>query len=486
MHGQDIRTNALSLALERPASPWMLALIAFATTAFFIGGQLLNLPVLALAVLPLGAALALFVNRSSTTSLYAFLCTAFGITFRPISSPGTDPVDILAGGIMCLIILGATIRLVYVERDTVTYNVPQLLGTLYLLWGLLTGLGGIIWWNNSWNDWLREFLLQSPLFILPVLYVRGIEADSKQERRIQQFFFGTSLVLMVFSVIKYAYVVSSSVYAYQIGRASVDVSTAIIVLLASLALTLHGERWIKMPYRIALSIFCVGTLVLSGYRTLWVASVLGMCILFVLVPRKQWSAGIKYLLVLGGLLLTIGAVLYVTVPLFKVFVMMTFQRLLTTTEMTTDPSLVNRFVETEIVKNYIAQSPITGYGFGARFQLFDWLLGYSYDSGFSHNGYYFVMFKTGIVGFALIYSAYAWFMYKALRLARDITEPSRVRAMAGVAFCYLAIIAISNLTLNAFGDRNGMIWVGIFWGFILSREIARKRRESLQLAAANE
>jgi hypothetical protein len=89
------------------------------------------------------------------------------------------------------------------------------------------------------------------------------------------------------------------------------------------------------------------------------------------------------------------------------------------------------------------------------------------------------MFKTGIVGFLLAYTAFGWFVLKAVRLARDLTEPSHVRAIAGVAVAYHIIIAISNLTLNSFSGRNDMIWIGLFWGFILSREIAKRKRQAL-------
>jgi O-antigen ligase len=473
----DIRSGALSLALERPASPWMLALIALATTAFFIGGQLMNFPVLILALLPVGAGLMLFLNRSSAVSMYAFLCTSFGLALRPVTMAGTDPIDLLAGAILGMITLGVVIKVLYVAREPVTYSVPQLLGALYLVWGLFTGIGGILWWNNTWNDWLREFLLQSPLFLIPVLYVRTLRSDSEGEHRFHKFLFGMALVLMLATVIKYGYTVSTSIYAYQIGRASIDVSASIIVLLTFLAFTLHNVPLIKMRYRILISCFCIATLVLSGYRTFWVCAAIGFVLLFLLAPPKQWSRSVRYLVPLTVLLLTVGVTLYYTVPIFKIFVMMTFNRLLSTTELGTDPSLVNRYIETDIIKTYIAASPITGYGFGAKFQLFDWLLGYTYDFGFSHNGYYFVMFKTGIVGFVMIYSAFAWFVVRAYRIARDVTESPRVRALASVAFGYLVIIAIANTTLNTFGERNGMIWVGIFWAYILSRDIAKRLRE---------
>ena len=202
---------------------------------------------------------------------------------------------------------------------------------------------------------------------------------------------------------------------------------------------------------------------------------LSVLILFFIAPKVYRKGGFKFLGILGAALAAIGTYLFFTVKIFQIFMTMTIQRFLTTTQLKTDLSLVHRYIETDIVWNHVLASPVTGYGFGATFQLWDFMMGYSYQSGYSHNGYTFVLFKTGFVGFILIFTAYFWMMHKGLKIARDLTESPRVRALAGIGFCYLVCMLVSNYTLNIFGERNVLVWISLFWGFFLSREIAKKQ-----------
>lgn len=446
---------------------------------FFGLGQLINLPIYVLAALPIAAALGLWIMQSGKIATFVFIACGCMLAFgkgTTNSATAGGGFDLAMAGVFSLVTMVWIGKLLIVERRSFTYDSAQLLAVSYTVWGLFIGIGGMLWWNNPALDWAREFFILCPIVLVPAFYERFFTADSEHERHLHRFAFVAAILVMVWATARYAINIATAAYAYQIGRFTFDTSASIIVLLVCFAFTLHRVKWIPMYVRIALASFCVGTLVIASYRTIWAASVLSVIVLFMIAPRTVWSSGLRFLLILGGVLASIGTYMFFQVKIFQVFVMMQYQRLLSSTELKTDPSLVNRYIETDIVWDYIKGSPIVGYGFGAKFQLFDWLLGMSFDYSYSHNGFFFVAFKTGIVGFLLIFTAYFWFMYKGFRIARDLTESPRVRALAGVGFCYLLCMLVSNYTLNIFAERNVLIWITLFWGFFLSREIAKKKR----------
>jgi O-antigen ligase len=472
--------DILRMHKDKPLSLTLLATIGLGVLVLFVGGQLIHLPVIVFGILPLAYLAGSRIVSSGRAALYAFIGVAFALSFRVVTTKGTDVIDILAGAVLGLISLGWMVRLVLLEREGLTYSVPQLLVVLYLAWGMFVGVGGVLWWNTEVNEWIREYFIQCPLMVVPLLYIKYFKPGSHHEKLIQRFALGGAIAVVLSSIGKYAYFASHSLYAYQIGRLAAEPSAAIILLLTCVAFRLFRVVWIPTSLQLALAAMSVGLLVLSGYRTIWVAVSVVTMLLFLLTERALWGRGLKFLLALIAILGAIGSYLFFSLGIFRIFVLMTFDRLLTTTQVTTDPSLFNRYIETGIVSDLFLSSPIAGYGFGARFEMFDWLMGISYLSSYSHNGYFYVAFKSGLIGFTLLYTAYIWFMVKAIRLARDTTALARTRAIAAVASCYFACELVSNLTLNVISERNAMIWIGLFWAFILSHEIAKRRMASTQ------
>jgi O-antigen ligase len=472
----SLAPEILQLHKAKPLSPAILAAIALGVCALFLIAQFLHLPSILFGILPLAFVLGSNIIGSGRAALYVFIGTSLALTFRMSVTKSTDIIDILAGLVIGSISIWWCLRLLVVERANLTYSVPQLLSALYFVWGLLIGVGGVLWWNNELNDWIREFFIQCPLLIIPMLCARFIEPGSKEERIFHRFVFGSVIAVIMASFAKYAVAATQSLYAYQIGRLAAEPSAAVILLLLCIAFRLYKVKWIHPFWQLLVSVLSVGLVILCGFRTVWVGVTIVVCLLFLITERRLWGNGLRFMLSLTAVLLSIGTYLFINLPIFRIFVVMTVDRALSTTQVNTDPSLLNRYIETNLVSGLFAQSPLTGYGFGAKYQMFDWLLGYSYLTSYSHNGYYFVALKTGIIGLALLFGAYVWFMARAVKIMRDKAENAKTRAIAAVATCYFVCQLISNLTLNVFGERNAMVWIGLFWAFILCQEIYRHRQ----------
>jgi O-antigen ligase len=470
--------NGVTLETPRELNARVALVIALVVVAFFVGGQLIKLPLWVLASAASAAALGHIVVRSGMVALYTFIVVVLGLNFRIREIRGTDPIDLLAGAAVFGILVIWSARIWLIERDQAAFETPQIAVNAFLAWGMLTGLVGMVGWNNALNHWLRETSIFAPLVIVPLLYVRFIGNDVRNEQRLLKVLLLIAVLTMLWTIGKYASNVAAAAYAYQIGRSQMDASGPMAVFLACVATVMYRQRRSNAPIVVALSLLSFGMVILSGFRTLWVTLALGVVVLFLTCRSPERKPGLRLLVILGFILLAIGTTLFFTVPIFKVFVMMNVERFTSTTQVTTDASLVNRYIEWESFVRYIERSPIAGYGLGSHFQIFDWLLGYSYYTGYSHNGFIAVLAKTGIIGFLLLYGAYAAFLMRALKLSRDVGQPDRIRAIAATIFSFMLIHLVINNTLNVFGVRAQVLILGLSWGFLACHPASVSSRDS--------
>jgi O-antigen ligase len=145
----------------------------------------------------------------------------------------------------------------------------------------------------------------------------------------------------------------------------------------------------------------------------------------------------------------------------------------------TDLSLVNRYIEWRVLFRFIRASPLVGYGFGARYFDYDWLLGYSLWTGYSHNAFLYVLLKSGVIGFTALFGAFVLLMFRALKLSRSIYLKANQRAAMRVAFALSFTMLITSMTLNALGDRTALVWLGIVWGSVMIYNREEKRLSHL-------
>lgn len=423
-------------------------------------------------------ALGMVVASSGKLSLYAYLVACVGISFRPYAIKGTDPLDVLAGVVLAGTMMPWLVRYLFVERTPLSVDRLHHIFLLFIAWGLFIGIGGIVFWNNTANNWLREFLIYSPLVILPVLYVRFFEPGSKSEKGLWILTLILATGVMIVTILRFRQNVVKAVYAWEMGRAIVDPAAAIFLIFIALSLAMSLRRDERRWWLYPIMLIGIGVLALSNFRTLWVGCIATLPILFFVATKEERSRGYRFMATIMTIVIMIGVIAYFTSPAFKLYILMLGERFLSTGKASTDISLLNRFIETNILLDYIASSPIVGYGFGAQFRLFDSIKGFSYDSGFAHNGYVFTVFKVGIVGAVLLYAAYFGFIRKIYQLASSSLHTVMDRAIARAALGFILTTLVTNTSLNIFADRSSLVWVGLIWGFVVSRGLGQKKPEA--------
>ncbi|HYE75776.1 MAG TPA: hypothetical protein VEF04_20705, partial [Blastocatellia bacterium] len=231
----ELTFNGHKAAIDRTLDWKTGGLIALSICGLLVGGQLLNIPLWALAALPAALAIGLATISSPRASLYVFAGTLFGLELRMRTTSQTDPLDIIAGAALMGIMAGTAIKLWLVERKQVSVDIPQLLFFLFFAWGTVTGIAGIFSWTNTWNSWIREITIYSPLLVVPILLTHYPLDDQREFSAFLKFLFWAALLSTIWMQFRYVLNVKSAIYAYEITRLSFDASSAMILLIACVA-----------------------------------------------------------------------------------------------------------------------------------------------------------------------------------------------------------------------------------------------------------
>lgn len=459
-----------------------------ALLALFLGGGQFLFPLWLLCALPIVVAAGLSLTRSASFAFYAFVGVILALSFRFTTTVDLDIVDLLAAACVGGVLTSWSAKLWIVNREQLSTFLPQTFLHLFLGYAILIGIGGTLFWNNSWLDLVREVSIYAPLLIVPILYVRAIGTDETKLKMFLRFLLVVSVCILFWSGIRYFSNVAAAAYAYQIGRMVMDFNPPVLLFLACIAISLFRLPWMKTIWRLGISLVCLGAIVISNYRTVWVALFLATIVLFAVARGADRKSGFGFLAKFGGVVAAFGMYLYFTMPIFKIFVLMQVDRFISTAQVTTDPSLMNRYIEYDYFWRYFLESPIVGYGLGAKFEVFDWLLGYTYFFNYSHNGFLFIAVKSGIIGFVLLYGAFFGFLIKGIRLARDVQQRPEIRAISAIGVAFVVSLLVMNSTLNIFAHRTQLMWVGLFWGFWLCYRVHKHEQpaKSVQLAKTDQ
>jgi O-antigen ligase len=156
------------------------------------------------------------------------------------------------------------------------------------------------------------------------------------------------------------------------------------------------------------------------------------------------------------------------------------QRFVGGTQVNTDASLLNRFVEWRYVIDAIKDSPITGYGLGSKYHSYNWLTGFAIDYEYTHNGYLAVVLKAGIVGAILLAIPALGYFLRAIRLFSGTLLTSTERAYLRAGIVVMVFIAISGITANTLFQRELSLYIALFWCFCMHLEWTTQSRQNLQ------
>ncbi len=437
-------------------------------------------------LIPLGALLAVGIGyaviRNPVWSIFAFIIINVFIALRVKDdsvngAPST--LDVVLGIFLVGIIGYWVLRLRILERQELSLSVGQLLLSLFIVWSVGVTIVGLYNEHNSPNVALREILNLSPLLILPLLYERFIEPGSKVETALFAVVIVSSVVILIGNILELRSHLAHSIYLYQIGRATYDLSLTMFVILIMTSSLMHPGRWWQTLSAIGLLLLGIAGLFTTFSRNSYISTPMVMIVVLWLGKVSERRAGMKRLTyaLCVGIAMAIPIILSSRLLLLILLAFAT--RLLSAGHYQTDLSLQMRYGEWRDEWHAILQSPLFGHGFGTPFRTFAIAFHSHVWMSFSHSSYLYIVFKTGFIGALFFFSAYFVFMSKGFKLVRNQNFSPRSRVVLRASFAFLIIVLFQAYLGAVFDTKTSMMWLGLVWGYFLAIEKQDKNEKLL-------
>lgn len=314
--------------------------------------------------------------------------------------------------------------------------------TLSLAYGLFRG--------NEQYYALREFRV-SAYFVLVYLMV---VTTCKQQWTLHGFVklsLALAAAIGVYGVIRYVLGIGKEFADVKIVYYDIaDSMVFYFVLLGMLSFALHGalRRSHRFPIILtAIPIFF--SFIFSFRRGAWLAFAVGLLFLFLFGASetgKRSAARSRFLaVVLGSVLVLTGLVLADSSKLQFVQ-----ERLVSIFDVTEDPSNVFRILDAmNALRSFLAH-PVFGVGFGGRYDLefvsdVASMQFWENVNRTSHNGYLFILFKMGLVGFSVYMAIFFRFLMSWFRSVGRIRDAFHRALLSAVGAIFIAVL-MNNVT----------------------------------------
>jgi O-antigen ligase len=315
--------------------------------------------------------------------------------------------------------------------------------------------------------WFRELLTLSQLLLF--FPMRDAFREPRGMITIVVMFLGMSCIVAIRNLVNYNAAAAVVSYVWELGASRQAFGDHLffpaVVMLLSLWVHLRNRHWAftLVPVFAAFAL----ALALTFSRGFWLAAVIGACLLFWLVgKRERVRLGVAATVAAGLGVLVVALFLG---DLGQSVLNALLMRIASAGGAIKDASFVNRLVESNEAIRRILEQPVFGYGVGAMFPRYDVLLDRTVSTLYIHNGYLFLLYKVGIVG-TLPYVGFLFVvMWKGVRRAFDGSAEGIPLAIIRGCTAILPAMLIVSFTSNVFIQKQSLLVLSITTACIMSR-----------------
>ncbi len=400
------------------------------------------------------------------------------IRSKPTTTEAGGAIDAILGLLLISICAYWVIKFRLIERRTLNFSLAQLLLAMFLLWGILVTVFAVGANEADSTTGVRELLNLSPLFILPILYERFVETDSRAEHLIFAAIVCSGLVVLVANILMLKNHIAAAYYLFETGRGNLDIPLAPFMILIAASYLMYETRAWKAAFAIVFLLVESVGVVASVSRNMYIATPIVIAVVLLLGTPRERMRGMKRLLVAGAVGLLVAVPVYLRSRLVRLLIANYTRSFVSAQKASTDLSLLNRFAEWKGEWLGIQDSPIIGHGFGSQFRFFDIIQHHHHWSPFSHSSYLYIVYKTGFPGGLLFFAAFALFMIKGYRLARSRSLAPRTLITIRAGFGFMIIILFCAYLGPVFDTKTDMVWLGLVWGYFLAVERSERLSKS--------
>ncbi len=244
------------------------------------------------------------------------------------------------------------------------------------------------------------------------------------------------------------------------GRVVENEMLLMMAAIGAFALMLYARSWISRTSLFGLFLLYSIGVIISLSRAVWLSLALGLFVIFLFVDRRRKLQ--LTLLVVGSTLITFGIGIVLFQETLTLILLTLFDRLLSLeTAVSTDISLINRFIEMEAAWEQIKLNPIVGYGFGVEYRYYSLVFEHSRESSFVHNGYVGLLYRHGLVGAFLLLFFYGASTWRGIQVYLNRAAPSIIRVIGLIAVACLVAVALVTNSNNPFSVSDKTLFIAV-------------------------
>ena len=305
--------------------------------------------------------------------------------------------------------------------------------------------------------WLRELIpFISYLILFPL---RSVLKGKREIRILVTTLFVLCLLVVFRNVFRYRSSMAAVEMMWQIAssRTAINESFFFASIILAASIMLFSTSWMVRILMIWLIGMFALALIITFSRGYWVATALGLFILFWLVPARIKGRILIFSSILigcSGLIITFFFGEFGELILESVF-----GRFVTLGSFLEDPSFRSRITESAKVLTLIGNHPIWGYGLGAEYDFVS-MIPRVMPTFYVHNAYLYLLFKTGIPGLAAFLIFYFAGLREGFRRSRGEDDPFLKAVRLGFLSMLLAMIPLS-ITSPQFIQKDSVLLISL-------------------------
>jgi O-antigen ligase len=443
-----------------PISPWVLAAMAI------VGGAIVWVSTLPYAYfLPVVLLGLVYAVWSFPRPLVA-LCTIILLYLHIMDkSEGISPLEI-GFGLYFFGYIGYWLFVkVMIRRERVIESITDVLLLAFLSIGFLTifivvpSQVGVQWWFREWLT-LAHLMIYFPL-----------RDAIRTERDVKVLLWALLAMIGIVAAInlyEYRTVSVAAKYMWELlgDRKPFGAHWFFPLIVVAVSLFLHTSKRGQRVFLGGVVLLFSVALALTFTRGFWLGTMIALFVLFLIEGRVEQKTLFRTVVVMsaaGTVLLfffagDMGAFVLKAVVL----------RFTSSGNALEDISLRERVMESRAVITQIMASPIVGQGFGATFTHFNIIDKVSKVALYVHNGYLYILFKTGILGMTVFVAYYLSIIVRGLKVARMAGSSFMRGVCRGIVAVLFAMMFVV-LTSNLFREKESLLILSVASAVLLAK-----------------
>ena len=328
---------------------------------------------------------------------------------------------------------------------------------------------------------LREFRVSAYFVLTFLMWITTVNTDEKRSAFINMLV-GSAFCIGIYGIVRYVLGIGKTYYNGTL-LVYYDIGDSMVLYLALFVL---AAAWFRFPGRrlwfALLACPMAFSLLYSYRRGAWIAGGLGLLYIIIryrpLHKTTTLAAGRRWMVPVLAVAIT---VIVVSTTSESYLVVERAESVLDTQD---DPSNVFRLMDAMNALTTFVRHPALGVGFGGRYDREYYSEAVApaefWDSAdrASHNGYLFILYKMGAIGFL----AYAYLLWRFVRLWRQrrtiVLDVTSEVAMWGCGVGAMAIL-INNMTSPVTDSLRPAILLAIMMGCVVTIIHSHSRSNSL-------